>query len=166
MPIAATTYGEIDGRHDAEPHFGQRELRSLHADGDVRARDEADAAAEHVAVDACDDGLVELVERAQAARQEQGIVDVLLLGRAHHRAHVSDVGAGAEARACARHDDDACLRIVGERRERGVQLLHRRAVERVVLVGTIQRQRRHAARIDIGGDERHRSVTYMRSSTS
>ena len=152
--------------HLAELHFGQRELRSLHADGDVRARNEADATAEHVAIDACDDGLVELVERAQAARQEQGIVDVLLFARTHHRAHVTDIGPGAETCACGRYDDDACPRIVGERRERGVQLLYRCSVERVVFVGTIQRQRRHAACIDIRSDERHRCVTYMRSSTS
>ena len=44
--------------------------------------DQADAAAVSGAVHARDGGLVELVERAQAASQQQGIVDVLLLGRA------------------------------------------------------------------------------------
>ena len=74
--------GRNGRRHDAEPHFRQCELRSLRGDCDVRARDEADTAAEYVAVDPRDDRFIELVERAQAADQQQGIVDVLLLGRA------------------------------------------------------------------------------------
>ena len=112
--------GRDDRRHDAEPHLRQCELRSLHADRDVCARDQADAAAEHIAVDTCNHRLVELVERAQAASQQEGVGDVLLLRCAHHRTHVSDVSARTEARTCTGYYDDPHACISGQRHERGV----------------------------------------------
>ena len=138
------------GRHDAEPHFGQRELRRLRADGDVRARNEADAATEHVAVDACDDGLCR-THRACAGS-----------ARAAGRRRRSAVRSRPSSSACercrrrrrnSRPRRSARRRVLAHRsamcRRARRAAPHRRAVERVVFVRTIQRQRRDAARIEL-----------------
>ena len=98
-------------------------------------------------------GSAQLIEGAQAAREEQGVIHVLLFSGVHHRSHVRDVGARAKARARARQDHCAHVGVVLDFDQRVVEAPQRFAIERVVLLGAIQRERGDTARI--GGERDH-----------
>ena len=117
-----------DRGDDPEPHLGEAERRVGRGDDDVRARDEAGAAAERVAVHARDERRRARVDRVHHPVEAQRVLDVLLEAEVDRRALPLDVGAGAEARPVAGEHDDARVADVGERL---VQLRDQRRVERV-----------------------------------
>ena len=105
-----------------------------------RAR-EADAAAEHVAVDPPHHRLGKVTERGKQMRELLGFGDVLLEAHLPGGLHGRDVGAGAERRtATAQHHDPHRL-VMGQAVERRIELGEQLRRERVVLLGTVQPRR-------------------------
>ena len=131
-----------DRGDDPQPNLGEAEDRVGPRDGDVRARDEARAAAERVAVHHADDGRRARVDGLEHPVQAHRVLDVLLVGEIDGRALPLDVRTCAEARALAREDD--CPRVADVRErlgQRGDEL----RVERVPALGPSQRDPEDAA---------------------
>ena len=115
---------------------------SLCGEDNVGARDEAAAAAEHVAVHAGDDRSRARVERLQHLAESARVLDVLLVAQLDRRAHPLDVGAGAEALALAGQHNRARVADVGER---VAQRRDQVGVERVPAVRSCERDAEDAA---------------------
>ena len=108
------------GRDDPELHLREGEQRVRRRDHDVRASDEAAAAAERMAVHARHDRRRAGVDRLQHLPQPARVGDVLLVAELDRAAHPVDVGAGGEALALAGQQHRA--HVVADRPERLGQL--------------------------------------------
>ena len=116
---ALADLAEREGRDhrgdDPELYLREGEHGPGVGEDDVRHGDEADAAAERVPVDRCDDRRGTPVDRLEHAPERGRVRDVRLAVEVGGRAHPLDVRSGAEALPVARQDDRAGGADVDER---------------------------------------------------
>ena len=104
----------------AEQHFGESEARVVDGDAEIAGQRHFEAAAEAIAVDHRDRRQrqpVEPIEHRMAARQHR--LDRRRIGNA---AELRDVGAGDEAAALGRTDDQPARPVAFELFQHGVEL--------------------------------------------
>src|SRR5919204_2602799 len=101
-------------RDDSEAYLREAEGRVARCDCDVRAGDEAGAAAERVALHAGDDRRRARVDGGEHPVQPERVLDVLLEAEVDRGALPLDVRAGAEALAFSREHDRARIAHVRE----------------------------------------------------
>ena len=126
----------------------------LVGDGDVRAGNEAGAAAESVALDPRDDGRGAAVDRLEHAAERVRVGHVGVEVERDRRPHPLDVGAGAEARPFAgeqhgpglAHVDERLGELGDQRRVEGVACLRPRQRDPQQVAVAIDPERCHRQR--------------------
>ncbi len=141
--------GRDHRRYQAETHLGQRESRTAGGDHDVAGRDQPDRAAISGAVHDGDGRLGLRLEPGEEGREAARIGFVGFLCRRARRAHLADVGAGAEDVAGTFQHDDAYRHFARERRERLGEPGDELGGERVAPLRPVERQRGDAARVAV-----------------
>jgi len=120
--------------------------------GHVADRDHAHAAAVGLAVDRADQGLRQIVQRAEHARELARLGDALRAVGRELFLHPAQIAAGAKALARSRQHDRPDGVVARQLVGGGVQFGDHARVERIVFPGQVQRQRGDAAIIDLQRD--------------
>ena len=140
-----------DRGNDPEPHLGETERRVRRGDREIRARGEAGASAERVALDARDDRGRARVDRLEHLVEAECVLDVLVERELDGASLPVDVRARGEGGAVSGEYHRA---RIADSAERVVQLGDQRGVERIAPLGLGDRDAPHGP-VPLDSQRRH-----------